>query len=78
MRLRFYAGLTVAETAEALGISERTVHREWSFARARLAQDLLPESADCAAAWARIFLGFRGTLLRAPGCKQHTRTGARP
>lgn len=43
MRLRFYAGLTVAETAEALGISERTVHREWSFARARLAQDLLTE-----------------------------------
>ena len=33
VRLRFYADLTVAETAKALGISERTVHREWSFAR---------------------------------------------
>ena len=33
VRLRFYADLTVAETARALGISERTVHREWSFAR---------------------------------------------
>lgn len=33
VRLRFYADLTVEETAKALGISERTVHREWSFAR---------------------------------------------
>jgi RNA polymerase sigma factor (TIGR02999 family) len=37
IRLRFFAGLTVPETAEALGISERSVHREWAFARGRLA-----------------------------------------
>jgi RNA polymerase sigma factor (TIGR02999 family) len=36
VRLRFYAGLSEAETAEALGLSERTVRREWSYARAWL------------------------------------------
>jgi RNA polymerase sigma factor (TIGR02999 family) len=36
VRLRFYAGLTVDETAEALGVSARTVDREWAYARARL------------------------------------------
>lgn len=35
-RLRFLSGLTVEETAAALDISERSVHREWTFARARL------------------------------------------
>lgn len=37
-RLRFLAGLTVEETAAALGISERSVAREWSFAKARLTE----------------------------------------
>lgn len=36
VRLRFYAGLTVEETAEALGISAPTVKRRWAFARAWL------------------------------------------
>lgn len=36
VRLRFYAGLSVNETAEALGVSPRTVDREWSYARAWL------------------------------------------
>lgn len=35
-RLRFLLGLTVEETAAALDLSVRTVHREWTFARARL------------------------------------------
>ena len=35
-RLRFYAGLTVEETARAIGVSERTVMREWNYARAWL------------------------------------------
>ena len=34
--LRFFAGLSVKETAEAMEISERTVVREWSVARAWL------------------------------------------
>lgn len=36
VRLRFYAGLSVEETAQAAGLSERTVKREWAFARAWL------------------------------------------
>ena len=38
VRLRFFGGLAVDETAHVLGVSERTVMREWSFARARLFQ----------------------------------------
>ena len=36
VRLRFFAGLSVDETAEALGISPRSVKRDWSYARAWL------------------------------------------
>jgi RNA polymerase sigma factor (TIGR02999 family) len=36
VRLRFYAGLSVEETAAALGISPRSVAREWAYARAWL------------------------------------------
>lgn len=36
VRLRFYAGLSVDQTAEALEISPRTVDRRWKFARAWL------------------------------------------
>ena len=40
VELRFYAGLSVEETAELLGISRRTLMREWSYAKARLQQEL--------------------------------------
>lgn len=36
VRLRFFAGLDVEEVARALDLSERTVLRDWAFARARL------------------------------------------
>ena len=36
VRMRFYAGLSVEETAEALDISPRSVNREWTYARAWL------------------------------------------
>ena len=36
VRLRFFAGLGVDETAAALDLSRRTVLREWAFARAKL------------------------------------------
>ena len=40
VQLRFYAGLSIEETASALGISERTVRREWSLARAWMLREL--------------------------------------
>ncbi len=38
VELRFFAGLSCAETAEVLGVGERTVHREWALAKAFLRQ----------------------------------------
>jgi RNA polymerase sigma factor (TIGR02999 family) len=43
VRLRFYAGLSVEETAAALRVSGRTVIREWTYARAWLARELSAE-----------------------------------
>jgi RNA polymerase sigma factor (TIGR02999 family) len=40
VELRFFAGLNVEETAEALEISPDTVRRDWKFARAWLASEL--------------------------------------
>jgi RNA polymerase sigma factor (TIGR02999 family) len=40
VELRFFAGLEMKEIADAMETSERTVHREWAFARARLLQML--------------------------------------
>lgn len=40
---RFFAGLSIAETAEALGISTATVNRGWAMAQAWLFRDLQSE-----------------------------------
>jgi len=40
VHLRFFADLSEQETAEALGISERTVRREWKLAKAWLHREL--------------------------------------
>jgi RNA polymerase sigma factor (TIGR02999 family) len=40
VRLRFYAGLSGDETAEALAISPRQVDRLWAYARAWLAREV--------------------------------------
>ncbi|HEX5052447.1 MAG TPA: ECF-type sigma factor [Planctomycetota bacterium] len=40
VRLRFFAGLSEAAAASALGISERTARRDWIFARAWLFEAL--------------------------------------
>ena len=42
-RLRLFAGLTVAEAAETLGLSRATAFRDWSYARAWLASALSGE-----------------------------------
>jgi RNA polymerase sigma factor (TIGR02999 family) len=38
--LRYFAGMTIEQAAEALGISRVTAHRYWTFARAWLHQQL--------------------------------------
>jgi DNA-directed RNA polymerase specialized sigma24 family protein len=43
--LRYYAGLSVEETAGALGASVRTVYRDWRHARAWLALQLSEDAA---------------------------------
>jgi RNA polymerase sigma factor (TIGR02999 family) len=40
IELRYFGGLSVEETAEALGVSPRTVKREWRVARAWLHQEI--------------------------------------
>ena len=40
VKLRYFAGLTIQQTAEALGISVRTANRHWAFARAWLYQEI--------------------------------------
>lgn len=40
VRLKYYAGLEIAHVAQAMGISERTVKNDWTFARAWLAKAL--------------------------------------
>jgi RNA polymerase sigma factor (TIGR02999 family) len=40
VNLRFFAGLTADQTAEALGVSLGTVEREWRFIRAWLYAEL--------------------------------------
>lgn len=40
VELRYFGGLTVEETAEALGVSAQTVLRDWKLARAWLAVEL--------------------------------------
>jgi RNA polymerase sigma factor (TIGR02999 family) len=40
VKLRFFAGLTLREAAELLGLSQRTAEREWAYARAWLFHEL--------------------------------------
>ena len=42
VELRFFAGLTIDEVAEALGVSPATVEREWALAKAWLYRRLSP------------------------------------
>jgi RNA polymerase sigma factor (TIGR02999 family) len=40
VKLRFFAGMTLGEAAEAMGLPRRTADRHWAFARAWLADAL--------------------------------------
>jgi RNA polymerase sigma factor (TIGR02999 family) len=40
VELRFFAGLSIEETAEVLGVSDSTVKREWRVARAWLLREM--------------------------------------
>lgn len=44
--LRFFAGLSVEETAEILGVTDRTVKRDWRMARAFLYRELHGEATE--------------------------------
>jgi len=46
VELRYYGGLEVTEVAEVLGVSDRTVKRDWRKARAFLAHELRSGQED--------------------------------
>jgi RNA polymerase sigma-70 factor, ECF subfamily len=46
IELRFFAGLTVEETAHVLGRSARTIKREWRLAKAWLYRELRRDRSD--------------------------------
>jgi RNA polymerase sigma factor (TIGR02999 family) len=46
VKLRYFAGMTLAEAASALGISTATADRRWRYARAWLARHLRPDAGS--------------------------------
>ena len=46
VELHFFAGLTLAEIAEHLALTSRTIDRDWRYARAFL-QTALSDRSDC-------------------------------
>jgi RNA polymerase sigma-70 factor, ECF subfamily len=44
VEMRYFGGLTIEQTAQALGISDATVKREWTLARAWLRRELTPSA----------------------------------
>jgi DNA-binding transcriptional regulator LsrR (DeoR family) len=38
--MKFFGGLTNHEVAESLGVTERTIERQWAFAKAWLFQSM--------------------------------------
>jgi RNA polymerase sigma factor (TIGR02999 family) len=48
VEMRFFGGLSTEEAAEALGVSSRTVKRDWRSARAWLLRRLSPEAGPAA------------------------------
>jgi RNA polymerase sigma factor (TIGR02999 family) len=46
VKLHFFAGFTLDETADAMGMSRATVYRQWAYARARLRLFLKKKDSD--------------------------------
>ena len=46
VKLHFFAGMTLDETADAIGISHATVYRHWAYARALLRLTLRDVNRD--------------------------------
>jgi RNA polymerase sigma factor (TIGR02999 family) len=44
VKLRYFVGMSVPETADALGLSPRTIDRHWAFARAWLKRAIEDDS----------------------------------
>ena len=47
INLHIFAGLTIAETAKALGVTPRTINREWAVAKAWLGKELGIDGETC-------------------------------
>lgn len=45
VEMRFFGGMTVDEIATVLGVTSRTVHRDWTKARAWLYSELYPQES---------------------------------
>lgn len=43
VEMKFFGGMTVSEISAMLNVSEKTVQRDWSFAKAWLARELMAE-----------------------------------
>ena len=56
VKLRYFAGLTIEQAAEALGISPRTADRYWAYARAWLHQEIAGKDAASQNTFARRIL----------------------
>lgn len=46
VEMRFFAGMSIDDTAQALGVAPATVKRDWDFARAWLFRELSPGAPD--------------------------------
>lgn len=46
VKLRYFAGLTLAEVAEVLGMSLSTANRHWAYARAWLTRELIERTQE--------------------------------
>ncbi len=46
VKLRYFVGLTVVETAETIGVSPATVKLDWSYARAWLHREMKRDGSD--------------------------------